>query len=551
MESKYPDFKEKTLSDSLRIFLTDTAFTDTNSVYATAIDSFYRINNYQPVWTKNIFENPHLDTLLSYIQRVADHGLNPEYFKKTIINNLLDSLKNGFQEKEPTDIYQSFRQLEYLLTKAYMAYATGLKYGFLSPAKLFPADYFIEIQSPDSAFYAGLFDAIDDPDAYLAGLQPTDTLYLQLQKLLKQYESLQEVSFDSIVFDPKKTKNYVLNQANANFPLIAQRLMLTGELEQTDRPDSVYATLTKELLAAVNVFRVNHSYPEDKELGEVTINALNRPLSYYYKTIQANLERYRWKRTTPASDKYIHVNVAALNLLAVESGYAPLTMNVCAGRAVKNQTPLLESEVSYMNLNPTWNVPASIIEKEVVGNVRKDPAYLKKQRMTILKGTKVINPATIDWKKINPKHFPYLIRQDSGDGNSLGRIKFMFNNSFSVYLHDTNLKSRFLYKDRAVSHGCVRVQKPMDLAFFCLTEKDSVYFDKLRTSIDLPPVSTEGKKLLKQAKLGHINDIVFLKTKVPLTIDYRTVYTLLDGKTYFADDIYGFDNRIRKALEID
>lgn len=470
MEIKYPDFRENILSDSLRNFFTDSAFVDKSSIYAAVVDSFYRLNNYQPVWTKNIFDNSGLEVFLSHIQRVAEHGLNPDYFNQTTIIALRDSLKNGVSEQGMAAIYQSFRELEYLLTKAYINYATGLKYGFLSPIKLFPNDYFIGVQSPDSAHYTDLFAAMDDPADYLATLQPTDTNYIQLQTLLRQYESVP----DSLVSDS---------------------------------------------------------------------------VEYRYKTLQANLERYRWKRTTPPAEKYIYVNVAAFDLQAIEPDCDPVTMNVCVGKAKTNQTPLLESEVSYMNLNPTWNVPASIIEKEIVGAVRRDSTYLTKQRMKILKGGEEIDPTTIDWKKINPKHFPYLIRQDSGNGNSLGRIKFMFPNPFSVYLHDTPSKSKFLSKNRAISHGCVRVQHPMNLAFFCLTVKDSVYFDRIRTTIELNPVSKEGKKLKRQGLLEPLkNDIVFLTNKIPLTIDYRTVYALPDGQIQFAEDIYGFDEKIRKAL---
>ncbi|GHT20935.1 hypothetical protein AGMMS4957_09010 [Bacteroidia bacterium] len=460
MESKYPDFQEDVLSDSLRIFLTAKAFVDKSSIYADAVKRFYRDNNYQLVWTKDFFDNPRIDTLLSHIQCSTVHGLNPEHFEKTAIIHLRDSLKTGWFGKGMPDIYRSFRQLEYLLTKAYIDYATGLKYGFLSPQKLFPRAYYIATQTPDSAHYADLFAAIDAPSDYLAGVQPADTFYLQLQALLTQYQD---------------------------------------------------------------------SLP-------------------YYKTVQANLERYRWKRKTPPSDKYILVNVAAFNLLAVAPDSKPLTMNVCVGK-VTNQTPLLESEIAYMNLNPTWNVPASIIENEIYWAVRKDSTYLTRHRMKILRGEKEIAPDSIDWGKIDPKHFPYQIRQDPGDDNSLGRIKFMFKNPFAVYLHDTPSKRHFLRTNRAVSHGCVRVQHPMDVAYFCLPTKVPVYFDRLRASIDLPPISEEGKKLKKQGLLGGLdNDIILLSPKVPLTIDYRTIYALPDGKIYFADDVYGFDKGIRKAL---
>ncbi len=547
MHSNYPGFKEHTLSDSLRYFLTDsTVLKDSR------ISDFYRSQDYKIVWTKDIFESPRLDTLLSYIERSRDHGLSTGYFSGKLMLSLRDSLRSRAFGREMEKVYSAMRQLEYLASKTFIDYTTGLKYGFVHPQKIMPNDYFIGIQLPDSAHYIEAFASLKkDPENFLILSQPADSAYLRLQAVLNAYESFLNTSFDSIPCS-KNMKNYVLEQKNDIFPLIAKRLMISGELPESAHADSIYASLTPELLEAVNLFRTNNSYPEDKEIGEATIQSLNRPFSYYYRTIQANLERARWKRVTPASDKYVQVNVAAFILQAIEPGYDPIKMNVCAGIPYRNQTPLLESEISYINLNPKWNVPASIVEKEIYWSVKRDSNYLKKQRMKIItRGGQVVDPSEVDWNTVNPKKFPYLIRQDSGDGNSLGRIKFMFDNPFSVYLHDTPMKSRFAYRNRGVSHGCVRIQRPMDFAFFCLSDKDSTYFDRLRYSIDLPPISTGGKDLLKKNQLKKVEDVVYLKKKVPLTIDYYTAYVLPDGKFYFADDVYGFDKKIRKALMID
>ena len=277
-------------------------------------------------------------------------------------------------------------------------------------------------------------------------------------------------------------------------------------------------------------------------------------MSYYADKVIANLERYRWKRKTALPEKYVEVNIAAFHLIAVEPGRDLLKMNVCAGIPFKNQTPLLESEISFMNLNPTWSVPRSIIEKEIYFLIKKDPNYFKKNNMQVTRKGHVVDPDTIDWSKYkNPKTFPFAVVQDPGDANSLGRIKFMFNNPFSVYLHDTPSKRAFNYTNRGVSHGCVRIQKPMDFAFFCLTEKDSLYYDRLRYSVNQPPLSPKGKKLAKQGELTKLPDIVNLKQKIPLFIDYFTIYALPGDekmKLYFADDVYGFDERIVKELQL-
>jgi murein L,D-transpeptidase YcbB/YkuD len=237
-------------------------------------------------------------------------------------------------------------------------------------------------------------------------------------------------------------------------------------------------------------------------------------------------------------------------LFAVKKDSLPLAMRVCVG-AVTNKTPLLESYISYLNLNPVWNVPASIAQGEVAMLQKKNPDYMQERGMKMYQGGKEVDISSIDWEEVDPARFPYIIRQSPGGGNSLGLIKFMFDNAFSVYLHDTPSKSAFNRKDRAVSHGCVRLQRPFELAFFCLnTTSDNIYKDRLYYSINKPLVSDEGKKLAKENKLKKLPDIIHPNGKISLSIDYYTAYMYpgVENTLYYADDTYGYDNLILNEL---
>ena len=542
-ETLYPEFDKKELNISFQHFSSDAA----------PVDSFYKANQYESVWVKDTFELSRIDTLLYYLDNSTEHGLNPDLFEATTIRSIKDSVMNGLFSDSMPALYVALNRLESKATYATFHYATGMKYGFIDQKKNFANSHFISLQQPDSAFYEFVFANMESRLAYLLSeLQPKDAVYSLMQEELKYYRSLSDSTFNKIEIK-SSPKNYKLNDADSKvMPLIAKRLMLTGELTRTEDADSIYKTLTPELMEAIQTFRRKNSYPEDEEVGKITIDALNRPMSYYVDKIVANLERYRWKRQTPIPAKYVEVNVAAFHLKAIEPGYKPLIMNVCVG-TLKNQTPMMECEISIVNLNPTWGVPRSIIENEMYYSIQKDPNYFKRNRMKVSHQGQVVNTDSIDWSQYtDPKRFPFSVRQDSGDGNSLGRVKFLFDNPFSVYLHDTPSKRAFNYKNRAVSHGCVRLQKPMDFAYFCLANKDSLYYDRLRHTVDQPALSQQGKELQKQKKLTKVSDVISLDEKVLLFIDYFTAYALPateEKKLYFADDVYGFDERINTALK--
>lgn len=508
---------------------------------------FYSQNEFTPVWVHDTLDTHRILDMIAILNKTNEHGLSSKTFPAREIAALTDSIDSGIYSNNMDNLYTKMAKLELLSTQTAIKYIIGMNYGFVNPKKLYKKDYDITVLSPDSAFYANLHSELRlNPIAYMLNSHPTDEVYVKLQEEYKILESKYDSEFKTITSDA----TYKLGDKSPHISKIAHRLILTGEyIPDSLSRDSLHQTLDKNLLAAVNTFRRRNSYPEETEVGKLTITALNRPLDYYIDKIRVNLERYRWKRSKPKNDKHIEVNVASAMLAATQQDSLPLIIKVCVG-SIRNKTPLLQSNINYINLNPVWNVPTSIAQKEVAVLQKKDPTYIRRHNMRLYKGGKEVDAASVNWQDVDPSRFSYIIRQDPGLGNSLGLIKFMFNNSFSVYLHDTPSKSAFNKKNRAVSHGCVRVQKPFDLAFFCLSPTSNLYKDQLYYSVNKGPVSDEGKKLLKENKLKKISDIINPQDKISLSIDYYTTYMYANDDTiYYADDIYEYDDAILKALD--
>ena len=208
-----------------------------------------------------------------------------------------------------------------------------------------------------------------------------------------------------------------------------------------------------------------------------------------------NMERSRWRYKRPNGGRYIWVNLAGYELTAVNSAQDTcITMRICGGDR-KHKSPLLTSEISYMELNPYWVIPQTIVRKEIIAGHLGDSAYFARNNIhAIEKETKeLVNPTLLTEQQLRSAR--YTLRQEKGAGNSLGRIVFRFPNRFSVYLHDTNNRGAFWRDNRGVSHGCIRLERPLDLAIFLLGEGvDPFVIDRIRMSIDLPPLTQRGRR---------------------------------------------------------
>jgi L,D-transpeptidase YcbB len=196
-------------------------------------------------------------------------------------------------------------------------------------------------------------------------------------------------------------------------------------------------------------------------------------------------------------------------------------------------TPQFDALMSYIVFSPTWTVPTSIVRSEIIPAVKKNPQYLAQKNMLILTSDgKHVDPGSIDWSKINPRNFPYMIRQESGEQNSLGLVKFMFPNKYSVYIHDTPSRSLFTREDRALSHGCVRIQKPFEFA-------------KLLLSFDSQWTDEKINLAMRQRQ----EKTVMLNRKIPVVLLYLTYWNDSKGNVFFRKDIYNRDEEIYSALK--
>lgn len=538
----YPEFNTAILKEHLQ------RKTESDSI----LRPFYSAYEYNPIWLKDTLEIKSLKELISVLDNAHEHGLSSETFQKKAILSITDSVDAGLFSGNMEELYNRISDLEIISTKAVINYITGMNYGFLDPLELYDKEsYSIKTLKPDSTFRSDLYRNIkEDAISSIINSHPTDSIYTKMVEAYRNLETKKDIEFTKIE-NIANNKGYKIGDKDKNIAAIVNRLIITGEYTPNlSNNDTLNMELNESLLDAVNKFRVQNSYPKENEIGNLTIAALNRPLEYYQKRLQANMERYRWKKVRPQHDKHIEVNIASFLLIASQTDSLPLIMNVCVG-SPKTKTPTLESNIGYINLNPVWNVPSSISKNEIVISQKKDHTYIPRHNMRLYKDGKEVDVTSIDWQQIDPSRFNYIIRQESGNANSLGRLKFMFNNPFSVYLHDTPVKHAFSYKNRAISHGCVRVQKPIELAFFCTSPNSELYKDRLYHSIDKSPISKEGKKLLAEEKLKKIPDIINMKDKISLSIDYYTVYMLPNSdRLYYADDVYKYDDIILKALNL-
>ncbi|QQT25865.1 L,D-transpeptidase family protein [Sphingobacterium spiritivorum] len=260
------------------------------------------------------------------------------------------------------------------------------------------------------------------------------------------------------------------------------------------------------------------------------------------ENIYLTLEKLRWMgKDFP--EKYVVVNIPEQKLRMVDDRKTKEMMNVCVGETIygpyarragatdNHETPVLSGELDRMQVNPVWNIPASIVKKELISSLRSNPNYLESRNMVAYnKKGQMVDPNTVDWSSDSVLNFKF--KQNPGADNSLGNIKFIFSNPYSIYLHDTPARQMFSAKNRAVSHGCVRVEKPAALAAFLVND------DKKAEQI-----ASEIADTLNKSRW------VMMKKTIPVYITYYTTWIDDEGKIYRLPDIYGYDDRLKKAMK--
>ncbi len=310
--------------------------------------------------------------------------------------------------------------------------------------------------------------------------------------------------------------NGLASKQNEHLPLPKQSLSTKTALAEPVSQDDVFDGMLKE---AVQRFQTRHGLTANGIVGVETLRELNVKNSERIKQLASTIE-YCKKMPPLQENRYILINIADFTLNLIENGKPVLNMPVIVGKTT-NQTPELNGLITNVIINPPWSVPYSIASKELLPKLKKNPGYLSRSRMRVYRANQRIDPTAINWASYSTKNFPLLLRQDPGPGNSLGRIKFMFTNPYDIYLHDTPTKKLFQRFPRAFSHGCIRIQAPVDLAVYLMQET--------------PMGSEEAiKSAISKGKTRSLT----IPSPIPINIVYVTSWVDSEGIVQFRPNIY-------------
>ncbi|MDJ0780436.1 MAG: L,D-transpeptidase family protein [Desulfosarcinaceae bacterium] len=287
------------------------------------------------------------------------------------------------------------------------------------------------------------------------------------------------------------------------------------------------------LTRAVVAFQTRHGLKPDGKVGKVTLAALNVPVQNRIDTLRANLERQRWIPINLGA-RLLRVNIPAFQLEALSDGQVVQSMRVVVGRP-KRPTPVLSGKITYLELNPYWHIPPRIARKDLLPKIQADPAYLLQQGIRVFSDwtaqARELDPQEIDWARLTVHRFPFKLRQDPVASNALGRVKFMFPNKHSIYLHDTPAKGLFAKQRRSFSSGCVRVAEPEVLTALLLSDRPAWSRDRIG-----------------EAFAGRKPKVVRLRTPMPVHLQYWTAWVDATDRVHFREDIYGRDHALLRSL---
>jgi murein L,D-transpeptidase YcbB/YkuD len=481
---------------------------------AALIDELYHRRNYEPAWNDPAMVKQLFDQVL----RSVDHGLDPEDYHVKELGARLDP---GTRIDDPV-----FRaDTEILCTDAIARLAITLRFGKLDPTDFDPAwNFSREIERQDPIAY--LNQVLDTKTVALAlDVQgPQNPLYRQFQRGLKEYRSIMAAGGW-----PNVSSGPVLEPGSKGPRVeeLRQRLTVTGDFSGQQSADP--KVFGEVLEAAVKHFQARHGIDADGKVGPRSIEELNVPVETRVDQLRASLERMRWVfRDLP--ERFLVVDIAGFNVSLMDEEREIWESRVQVGKPY-HATPVFRDTMRYLDFNPTWTIPPGILRRSTLPAIRKDPSYLQRSNMTVLTTSgQVVDPSTIDWAATT-KGFPYMIRQEPGPDNALGRVKFMFPNKYMVYLHDTPSKGLFARSERTFSSGCIRVQNPFDLAELLLADQG---WDRAR--ID---------QVVASKKTTRVN----LENPIPVLLLYWTAEVEQDGTVSFRKDVYNRDAAIIKGLD--
>lgn len=483
--------------------------------YRRAMQGFYAARDYRPLWFSSVVPRPAAAELVAALRASDREGLDPAAYQPT-------ELRRDCLENRPEDPVRC----ELRLTTSLLHYAEDVAHGMERAADLDP-HWHIPQASLDAVGLLQRVSAAPDLAALLDSLPPVHTQYRRLRQALAAYRARQDEWFtlaEGPSLRPGVRSDRVLGVRER---LGADEPALLGAAEP--------AYYDEGLVAAVKAFQARHGLDVDGIVGTLTRAAMNIPLEIRIQQIRLNMERWRWL-PRELGDSHVLVNLAGFDLALIRDDVPVLQMRAISGRPDRT-SPSFQSRIRQLVINPPWNVPRRLAVKDLLPMLQRDPRALQAKQIEVLQrqgGDFVtVDPETIDWSAYHEDRFPFLLRQRPGVRNSLGRLKFVMPNPFEIYIHDTPAKGLFQKSVRTFSSGCIRVEKPQELALQLLSGDREHnqrwiqgWFDKGQTEV--MPVEPD----------------------VPVYLVYLTAWVDGMGNFQFRNDVYGRDGPLMDRFSV-
>ncbi len=482
---------------------------------SSAIFSFYQRRAFQSAW----FVGDSLSSAAGNFLHLVAATDTAGSAQAAEVGQWLNELNGLLEQADSSGLIESLRtRTELSLTAQFFRIANARYGGFVS-RDLRELDWYIPRHKKN---FGMLLDSLVAGVNDLGPIEPLHPQYRALKDALKRYHDLDTARWTAL--DATLCKRWTIGRTDSSILGLRHRLFLLGDMAVDTGGIVIDSALVEGVKRAQERFGFKASgKPDAALLSELDVLPAER-----VRTILVNMERLRWVPSRQDSD-LILVNIPEYRMHVYEHDTLAWSMDVVVG-ATATRTVVFSGQLSQVVMAPYWNVPSSIIAKEVLPAVKKDPRYLDRKGMEVVKGDKVVAGSSIDWSKYR-SGVPFTIRQKPGPGNALGQVKFLFPNEYSIYLHDTPAKDKFTRDRRAFSHGCIRLSEPAKLAQYLLSG-DSTW----------TPAS------VRAAMSGTTEVRVRLSRTRPVILGYFTAWVDTHGLLCFRHDVYGHDERLAGEL---
>lgn len=487
---------------------------------------FYRDRGYRPAWVDDGGSTDHVDVFHKVLRNAGRDGLAPSDYHLDEIEDLLRLEQDHLRYEIMIDP-QRMAQLDLLLSDAFLKQAEHLTSGRVDPNVVHNGQWQARPRKADVASILAFSLENNRVAQALLDMIPPYQGYVLLRDMLARYRKIADQGgWMTIPSGPLLRAD----DEDPRVPGLRRRLWIGGDL--VEYPLGAGSHFDERAVSALKRFQKRHGLNPDGVLGPKTLEELNVPIEKRIRQIEVNLERWRWL-PKDLGERYILVNIADFRLFVVEKGRTVMTMPVVVGTSYR-ETPVFSDQMTYLEFAPFWGVPPTILREDKLPKIRRNLSYLDEHHFEVISWQtgQPIDPQSINWHDVSEKNFPGLLRQKPGPWNPLGRVKFMFPNEFDVYLHDTPERHLFNAGRRSFSSGCIRIERPDDLAQYLLENQDGWDCDRLLHAFALP------------APLK-----VRLKKQIPVHILYWTAWVDGSGAVQFRQDLYGRDAQLEIALQ--